>query len=209
MEYIAFILICVLTSVASGAHGGNFVTKGVVIAGHVIACISILALLGAENQILPLGIILSGMWWVLQRSSMQAIAELDFQSKKDRTVKNLKEILISYYSVIPTFILGVIFLDPYLSLTYLVTSFLFIIGGSWIFHKSTKLGKKLHANAVNKVKKLVRQGKTPNYDKVLDERRAVELTTGFIPGGFSVFIWANVILYFQPEILNLINQVIN
>jgi hypothetical protein len=199
MGPISLIIAITSTGIASAWHGGNFTTKGIPMAIHAVLTMLTIHLMGASDGTLLAGVIVSLAWWFTLRRKSQAKSELDYQSSPVRNNRLFKPILISY---IPFFVLVPIFAlvtGGYLmALVFAVLGLVGITLPSYMFHQKTGIGQKLHQNAIDKFKK------TGHQDGVFDERRAVELATGMIPGGLFVYMLLELCMIVIPIVVGVV-----
>ncbi len=204
---VAFLLISLLTSLASGLHGGNTFSKGFVMIPHIILNTLISLMLGISGWGILLAIIPPISWWVFLRRGPQAKAELTHINAP--TNKKMIKIIASYW-----FAYGIIIAASYVVSWWFLLAFvptlMSIYFASKLFSLETEIGKKLrkhsdrayHGVLTNQeedkirkylpeflAKKVIKSRKEiGNADNVIDERRAIELITGFLPGGLVIFL---------------------
>lgn len=91
---IFFLLIPFITAGASVLHGGDTLSKGVVIALHFAASALVMWAVGVPLEWLFVAALPVGMWWVTARGSAQARSKLD--SLANPTKQNLRRCWEAY-----------------------------------------------------------------------------------------------------------------
>lgn len=166
------------TAVASAAHGGNYLSKGIILAIHLILVTGALYLQLGVSPYLAVSLVACSVYWFIIRNGKIARAELTYQRLP--TKDNMIKILTSYAPSVGVMTTALITVNWYYPIIYLIISVIGIIIPSVLLNNHTKLGHKLWLIAH---KKNVKEG---NTDKVIDNRRIIEFATGLTVGGFTI-----------------------
>lgn len=180
MTYFILLTLALATSAASALHGGNWLSKGVIIAGHALLCCLALLALGATWQHSALGLIPSAMFWFLYRTGEHADAEMvamEYPNHKHR-MEAVREYIVpmALTSAAATFLL--IIAKAWLALLVVPLFWLFLgvpYAALCVWNYETDTGKRLLEKYAGK-----------SQDRTFDNRRFTEISTGLAPCGVGV-----------------------
>jgi len=178
MSIINLLVLSLITAVSSALHGGNYLSKGIILAAHACTCIGLLYMQTGISIHLLAAPIASALYWFVIRSGKVARAELTYQRANSR--KNFMKILKVYAPVILPMTGLMAFFNPIYAAAYFICSAISITLPSYLLHNDSKLGYKLWFKAHQKN---LKEGTT---DKVIDNRRVIEFVTGTVVGGFTI-----------------------
>lgn len=169
----ALTLSCFATAICSGLHGWGKISKGYIIAAHVLASIAAAWLSGLPPLfVAPTGAAVSLLWWFALRTGWQADEELNYMD----TARGGKfwSVVLSYapFIGIAALLLGAAasYRSDWFALlgaAVLLPTMLIPAFCVKLFNYGTSAG----------------QGLGWNHGGFLDCRRMTELTAGFLPGG--------------------------